>query len=279
VQVGRFSFFLTAALIAAGQQPATRNQFEVVSIRPSTLSDPHSMRINSSFPGTTLNIEYPLSLVLYYALNVKPVQLVGLPPWVDSTNYAFVARTTQPATLREMWPMLLPVLEERFHLQFHRDKKEMQAYELSVAKAGKLPPPQSKNCFDPSGPLPPPVRAGPGQRLPTVCGDAMLRPTPGGNYLYGSRVTMATVVSQLTDLLGRPVVDKTGFAETFDFDLKFAPDESTPALPPRSPDAANPSDLPNVFTALQDQLGLKVKSARDPVEVIVIDRIERPTEN
>ena len=90
---------------------------------------------------------------------------------------------------------------------------------------------------------------------------------------------MATLASHLTDLLGRPVVDKAGFEQTFDFDLKFAPDESTPALPLRPPNAANASDLPNVFTALQDQLGLKVKSARDPVEVIVIDRIERPTEN
>ncbi len=271
-----FPFILTAASIAAAQQPATPNQFEIVSIRPSTLSDPHSLRINSRFPGTTLNIEYPLSLILQTALEVKPFQIIGLPAWVDSANYAFVGRTTQPATLREMWPLLLPVLEERFHLQFHREKKEIQVYELSVSKAGRLPPPQPGNCFDPSGSLPPPARA---QRLPTPCGDAMLRPLPGGTYLYGSGVTMEAFAWSLTDEIGLPVVDKTGFAEKFDFDLKFAADESTPALPPRPLNAANPSDLPNVFTALQDQLGLKAKSAKDPVEVIVIDRIEKPTEN
>jgi uncharacterized protein (TIGR03435 family) len=87
---------------------------------------------------------------------------------------------------------------------------------------------------------------------------------------------MATLASHLTDLLGRPVVDKTGFTESFDFDLKF---ESAPGLAPRPANAANPSDLPDISTALQDQLGLKVKSAKAPVEVIVIDRIERPTDN
>jgi uncharacterized protein (TIGR03435 family) len=271
-----FPLFVAATLMASAQQPAIRNQFEVVSVRPSTLSDPHSLRINSRFPGTTLNIEYPLSLVLQTVLNVKPFQIVGLPTWVDSANYAFVGKTTQPATLREMWPLFLPVLQERFQLQFHREKKEMQAYDLSVSKAGKLPSPQPQNCFDPSGPLPPPVRVPVGQRLPVPCGEAIMAPLPGGNHLYGAGVSTATLASHLTDLLGRPVVDKTGFAETFDFDLKF---ESAPALPVRPPNAANPSDLPDVFTALQDQLGLRVKSARDPVEVIVIDRIEKPTEN
>jgi uncharacterized protein (TIGR03435 family) len=271
----KFQIFFVAALIVTAQQPATHNQFEVVSIRPSTLSDPHSFRINSSSPGT-LNIEYPLGLLLRGVLNVKPFQIVGLPAWVDSANYAFVGKTTQPATLREMWPLLLPVLEERFHLQFHREKKEMQVYELSVSKPGKLSPPQSKNCYDPSGPLPPPVRAPFGQRIPVPCGEAIMTPLPGGTYLYGSGVSTVTLASHLTDLLGRPVVDKTGFAETFDFDLKF---ESAPALPARPPNAANPSDLPDVFAALQDQLGLKARSARDPVEVIVIDRIEKPTEN
>jgi uncharacterized protein (TIGR03435 family) len=155
----------------------------------------------------------------------------------------------------------------------------MQVFELSILGAGKLPSPQRQNCFDPSGQPPLPVRVASGQRLPLPCGNAILRPLPGGNYLYGARVVMATLVSQLTDLLGRPVVDKTGFQQTFDFELKFAADESTPALPPRPLNAANPSDLPNVFTALQDQLGLKAKSAKDPVEVIVIDRIEKPAEN
>jgi uncharacterized protein (TIGR03435 family) len=267
-----------SALNVAAQEPTTRNQFEVVSIRPSTLSDPHSFRVNSSSPGT-LNIEYPIALLLRVVLNVKAFQIVGLPAWADTANYAFVGKTTQPAALRGMWPLLLPVLEERFHLQFHRENRELPVYELSVSKAGKLLSPQSKNCYDPSGPLPPPVRVPLGQRLPVPCGEAILTPLPpGGSYLYGSAVTIATVASHLTDVLGRPVVDKTGIADRFDLDLKFARDDSTRGLP-AGPDAANPSDLPDLFTALQNQLGLKAKSAKDPVEVIVIDHIEKPSEN
>jgi uncharacterized protein (TIGR03435 family) len=102
-------------------------------------------------------------------------------------------------------------------------------------------------------------------------------PMPGGQYLFGSKVTMATLASQLTFPLGRPIVDKTGFADSFDFDLKFGEAPGMPGL--SRPDAANASDLPDVITALQDQLGLKLKSAKDPVEVIVIDRLEKPSEN
>lgn len=95
---------------------------------------------------------------------------------------------------------------------------------------------------------------------------------------------MATLVSRLTDVLRRPVIDKTGFAGTFDLDLKFAVDESLAGLPSRSSmgisdEPADPSGLPSIFTALREQLGLKIESTKGPVEVIVIDHIERPSAN
>jgi uncharacterized protein (TIGR03435 family) len=96
--------------------------------------------------------------------------------------------------------------------------------------------------------------------------------------LWGTKIRMPTLISALQDLLGRPVLDKTGFMGTFDLALTFARDDSVVSLPP-SAEQTDPSGVPSIFTTLQEQLGLKLASAKDPVEVIVIDRIERPSDN
>jgi bla regulator protein blaR1 len=260
--------------------PAATPKFDVVSIRPGAPGAPEGSIMIRQLGNGVLDVTYPLALFIQLAFQAKPFEIEGAPAWVASARYDIHARATEPATARQMWPMLLPVLEDRFKLKVHREKKEMAVYELSLSKSGKLPAPKEGVCFvpDPVAPPPPPVRVAPGGHLPLPCDSTLQLPLGRGRYLYGEKVRMATLASSLTDLLGRPVVDKTGIIDVFDFDVRFTPDDSTPGLA-QLPPSADPPGLPNIFTALQDQLGLRVKSAKDLVEVIVIDRIERPTEN
>jgi uncharacterized protein (TIGR03435 family) len=260
--------------------PKAQPEFEVVSIRPSAPGAPEGSIMIRQLSHGVMDVSYPLPLFIRLAFHAKWFEITGAPAWIASARYDISAKSAEPATPAQMWPMLLPVLEDRFKLKVHREKKEMAVYELSVSKSGKLPAPKEEVCFvpDPVAPPPPPVRVRLGGHLPLPCDSTLEFPLNGGRYLYGEKVHMATLASGLADMLGRPVVDKTGIEEIFNFDLRFTPDESTPGFP-QLPSSADPPELPNIFTALQDQLGLKVKSAKDPVEVIVIDHIEKPSEN
>ena len=119
----------------------------------------------------------------------------------------------------------------------------------------------------------------PGQGQPTLapCGSVRVFLLPSGARMQGGRIPMPEFIRILSMALGSPVIDKTGFTQLFDVRLDFLPDETTAALPapPSPPDDANPS----ILFAIQQQLGLKLESTKGPVEVLVIDRVERPTEN
>lgn len=257
----------------AGVASAQTPRFEVAAIRPTDPDAPAGFRTRQASNGM-LNIEgYSLPVLLQLAFGVKAYQITGAPPWVASARYDINAKASDPAA-KDLWPLLIPVLEERFQLKVHREPKEMSVYRLTVVRPGKLPETQS-DCFDPNGPLPPPRRTAAGQRPLLPCGSAM--PMFGfTSRLWGTKVQMTTVASALTDLVQKPVVDRTGIMGVFDLDLQFDRDEILP-VPPRP--ANVPATAPNIFTALQEQLGLKLESARDDVEVIVIDRIEPPSEN
>ena len=194
---------------------------------------------------------------------------------MKSARYDINAKAAVPLAGKDLWALMVPVLEERFQLRVHRELKEMAVFRLTVAKAGKLPPGEAV-CFDPSGPAPPLVRQAPGQRPMLPCNTALPQPKPEGATLWGTKTQVATLAAALTDLLGRPVVDRTGLTGTFDVELSFDRDSAV-TLPQRP--VTTPPSLPTIATALQEQLGLRLESARDPVEVIVIDRIERPSEN
>jgi uncharacterized protein (TIGR03435 family) len=180
--------------------------------------------------------------------------------------------------------MLQTLLEDRFKLKVHRETKEMPIYTLGFAKNGsKLPEAKDGGCvrFGPDSP-PPPLPA-PGQLPPIVCGGFLRAP----NLLQAGKVDMKQLVNVLSDVLGRPVTDKTGFAGTFDVKLEFSPEGTSfgggPAGggglaliggPPPGDDSK-----PSIFTALQDQLGLKLDSQKGPGEILVIDHAEKASEN
>ena len=232
--------------------------FEVATIRPSN-PDAQGRGITMRGPREVLTINTPLGYLIEFAYNVNTRQVIGGPSWMASDRYDVVGRPLAEGlpNERQLRAMIRSLLEDRFKLAIHREKRELPAFALVVGSSPKL----TKNDSNPNG-LP-----GLGFRAPGALGVV--------------NATMGDFVSVMqSNVLDRPVVDRTGLQGRFDFTLNWTPDESQfrgmgLQLPPPSADAK----LPGLFTAIQEQLGLKLESVNAPVEVIVIDRVERPSEN
>jgi len=192
---------------------------------------------------------------------VHPRQIVGAPGWVETLKYDLDGKPDgegQPSV--EQWKaMMQKLLADRFQLKFHRDKKELPVFALVVAKTG---PKITKSDGDPNG-------------APSL----LFR---GLGMLPVRNATMADFAGVMQSaVLDRPVVDQTGLAGRYDFVLTWTPDETqfvslggAPPPPTNKPDAP-----PDLFTAIQQQAGLKFESTKAPVDVMVIDRVEKPSEN
>jgi uncharacterized protein (TIGR03435 family) len=232
--------------------------FELATIKPSE-PGAQGRGITMRGPREVLTINTPLGYLIEFAYNVNSRQVIGGPPWMASDRYNVVGRPLAEGVPneRQLRAMIRTLLEDRFKLVIHRDKRELPAYALVVGSGPKL----AKNDANPNG-LP-----GLGFRAPGVLGVV--------------NATMADFVSVMqSNVLDRPVVDRTGLQGRFDFTLNWTPDESQfrgmgLQVPPPSPDAK----FPGLFTAIQEQLGLKLDSVNAPVEVIVIDGVEKPSDN
>lgn len=258
----------SAATLA--QTPA----FDAVSIRPVAPNAPPGMR-TLQLGGGVMNVEgYDVQQLLRLAFDMRWYQILGVPKWATTARYNITARTSTPVGGKELWRMLVPTLEDRFRMQAHREKQEMDVYKLTVERRGRLQE-ATAGCFDPLGPLPKAVRTEHGQRPLLGCGQTFPLLGPRAGTLWGAKVNTATLALALTDLLKRHVVDDTGITNAFDLELRFALD-SIPGMPPIP--GADPF-APDILTALRDQLGLKLVPGRAPVDVVVIDRIEPPSAN
>lgn len=259
--------------MAAGQQSAPvtpKLSFEVASVKPNESGEP-GMSITTQPGGRYVATNVPVGMLIRNAYELQASQLVGLPDWAASERFDITAKadhdiapTNQKPNLHQL--MLQSLLEERFSLKVHRETRDLPGYALVVARAdGKLGPQMKQTDVDcaalaaarrAGGPPPPHMAAG--ERRP--CGMRMGRGT-----LTAGSMTMANLAGTLSSAVQRMVVDRTGLAGGFDFDLTFSMDQS--------PDASAPS----IFTAVQEQLGLKLDSVRIPTEVLVVDSVERPT--
>jgi uncharacterized protein (TIGR03435 family) len=268
-----------------------RPRFEVVSIKTCRSSDPFPggrgaggngpsptrLRLECANVGNVIKRAY-----LQYPNGEKDGQMpirpadkvMGLPGWIDSDRYTIDAKaeTPQPNAML-LGPMMQALLEDRFKLRIHRVTKMRPVYELSIAKAGaKLQPAKGGNCLVVDSDHPPPPLPEPGQPLPTICGAFH------GQYMYGT--TMERLSRELSFRADLDVVDKTGLAGTFDLDFGRSPDLVSPIPEEGFPGLRNPHDRVSAFylDALS-RLGLKLVPAKGPTTVIVIDHIERPSEN
>jgi len=206
-------------------------------------------------------VNMTLKDLLTVAYEVRDFQILGGPSWINSERYDIEAKTdgnTAPQQMAE--PMLQALLEERFKLKVHRETKELPIYVLTVAKSGlKIQPAKDGSCIT----IEPGKPAAPGQKQSDFCGFHVI----GRGRLDATNTSVPDLATTFSAALHRTVVDKTALTEAFDVHLRFAPEDAA--------DSTNPS----IFTAVQEQLGLRLESGKGPVEVLVIDQVERPSEN
>lgn len=269
------------AALAVFAQPAPRPKFEVASIKRAGDQGPRMMRPLPN--GLTGTVSFKQMLQRAYA--VQPFQIAGGPEWINSERYTIDAKAAGNASHDQVSLMLQSLLEERLQLKIHRETRELPVFNLVIAKGGpKLPSPKEGGCTNSDDPPPeltggrmaPP---GSGPTPPTRCGglDVMLQ--IGGARMSGGKVPMPEFVRMLSMLVDRTVVDRTGLTGPFDVRLDFLPDDSTPHLPPPPPGASSDGASPPILSALPEQLGLRLEASKGPVDVIVIDCVERPSAN
>ena len=219
--------------------------------------------------------------------NMQMLQTSGGPGWTQSEFYDLAAKAEGAARVEQMMgPMLRVLLEDRFKLKIHREKKEMPVYALAVGKSGiKAHSMKPGDCVAIDlNHMPTPT---PGQPLPNFCGNTSMRMNGQSVTMDGHGMSLPDFSARLSTMLDRKVMDKSGITGLFDFHLEFAPDEATPMLrggrgvagDPGNPAPAAEIAGPSIFDALQEQLGLKLLPDKGPVESLVIDHVERPSEN
>jgi uncharacterized protein (TIGR03435 family) len=234
-----------------------------------------------------------LLLLITFAYQIQPFQLQGSPSWLSSDRFDIVAKADgeiplgpqgTPGTPSRLQLMVRSLLADRFHLVTHPETREMPIYALVLARSdGKLGAnlkPAKTDCAAARGRRaggPPPAPPQPGQ--PIDCGFMI-----GFGSMSVGGMPIVELARTLSQQLGRVVLDKTGLTGAYDFTMTYAPEGrgGPPGLGP-PPGAPEPPPVdpnaPTLTTALQEQLGLKLDSQRGPVEMLVIDRVEPPTED
>ncbi len=252
--------FAGSAVFDASRAFAQAPAFEVATVKPTPPDWDGGKVIRMESADRFAARNYTLKALLGAAYNLTPSAISGGPGWIETDGYDILAKTPGEArpSLDQQMAMLRSLLADRFKLSFHREQKELSIYALTVAKNG----PKLKDS------------AAPPDQLPVLTNHIF----PDHVSLPGRNATMAQLASVLQRAVAdRPVIDKTGLAGEYDFDLEWTADETqfggqirgTPAQPTR----------PGLFAAMQEQLGLRLEATRSPVDVLVIDRVERPSAN
>ena len=277
------ALLLAITALAVFGQPAARPKFEAASIKASATTN---FRMVRPLPGR-LEADAPVRLLMQNAYTAQPFQIVGGPAWIDSDKYQIEAKADGNASRAQVFLMLQSLLEDRFQLKIHRENRDLPVYTLVAGRNGpKLQRPKEGGC-EAVTPDAPPDWPGvgrmrppdPSQRVLAPCDSVNVALATSGARMQGGKISMPEFVRMLSTVLDRTVIDKTGFTGLFDLRLEFLPDETTPPLPAPPPGAAPPDSSPPILTAIQEQLGLRLESAKGPVEVIVIDHVERPSAN
>ena len=265
-------------VLALAPAIAFTQTFEVASIKPAAGQEMGRFRI--SMGGDPGRVDYqgvPLRMLIERAYSIKPYQLSG-PAWIDSERFDVAAKIPDGAKQTDVPKMLQALLAERFKMITHNEQKTLPIYALVVGKSG----PKLKETTDPS-------RAG----------QVNMQMGAKGRQI-SAKFDMDAFVGMLSRMLDRPVVDATELKGTYEIALEWMPDESERGMmgAVRMPlpgggggagvavggegrsSESNDSHAPNLFAALQEQLGLKLEPRKGPVDVVVVDSIEKtPTQN
>ena len=305
-----------ASCAALAQTTETSPTFEVASVKPAAPITGNFISVGmrggpgTPDPGQITYTNVTVKNVLTQAYGVKSFQISG-PGWLDSERFDIVAKLPRGATKAEFRAMLQNLLAERFKLTLHREKKDLPMYALVVGRNG----PKLKESVDGPAPKEGGPADGPAATMGRVTvgkdGFPVMPPASGGSAaammlmngnarMTATKQPMAGLAEMLSNQLDLPVVDMTGLTGKYDYTLYFAPEGLAgmrlPAgLPPPPPNAPPPGESgpgmaaasapdaqssPNLFTAVQEQLGLKLEQRKGPVDLLVIDHLEKaPIEN
>jgi uncharacterized protein (TIGR03435 family) len=247
------------------------DQFEVVSVKPTESTDRRALV--EELPGRLIMRNFTARALVLFAYDVADYQVSGGPSWINSDAYDLQATTQGNATAGQMEnSMLRALLQDRFRLSLHRETKQMPVYEMVLAnRDGKLQPSTKDSCVVRSADAPPPPAAAPGT---IFCGTHHLTSNELHRTLDGAGISMAALAGYLSYwLVHRPIINKTGLDGTFDIHMEWTAD------PPNGVGDPDFSGGPSIFTALREQLGLKLQSGTGPAEVLIIDHIEKPSPN
>ncbi|HEY3835619.1 MAG TPA: TIGR03435 family protein [Bryobacteraceae bacterium] len=244
--MNRVLLLVTAAAAVFAQTPGVRPAYEVASIKLNTSASNGSSSRGSQGQITFTN--QTLKRLVERAYNVKSFQVTG-PDWMESLHFDIVAKYPTDAENEARTRMLRTLLEDRFKLAAHLESKEMSGYTLVVAKHGfRLKP----------------VEAG---RSDTNGEGGVIR------TLTAHKTSIAFLADLLARNLGSMVVDQTGIEGVYDFTLRWSPDD-------RGSHVGDAESAPSLFTAIQESLGLRLQAGKIPVDIVVVDHIERePSEN
>ena len=243
--------------MAATATPA----FEVATIKPSDPARPGQIITLRGAEIITANTTLHDLINLAYWLH--PKQLTGGPAWMVSDKFDLAGKPDAPGqpNVDQMKMMIQKLLADRFQLKFHFEKRELSVYAITIAKTGaKI----TRSQDDPNN----------------LAGWNIGR-SPSGTTFTFRNAPLSQITAVLQNSLDKPVVDQSGLSERYDFTVTFTPDPAQAALlgGPPLPGADNRDAAPDLFAAFQQQLGLKLESTKAPVDVMVIDKVEKPSEN
>jgi uncharacterized protein (TIGR03435 family) len=235
--------------------------FEVATIKPSDPGKPGKVITVRGQNIVTMNTTLDDLISLAYDVHAR--QIAGAPAWLESEKYDLEVKPDVPGqpNVPQLKIIIQKLLADPFQLKFHREKQELSVYAITVAKTGAR---LTKSQSDPNG-------------LP---GLAFGRGNPGTS-LNVRNATVGEVAGVLQgSVLDKPVVDQTGLTDKYDFTVKFTPEAGQMAgFGPQPPAVDSPDAPPDVFAAFEQQLGLRLSSAKAPADVLVIDRVEKPSGN
>ncbi len=266
---------LPAAQIALAQATPGIPQFDVVSVKPNVGNGQQNLRVS---PGRVAVTNVPLKTLIQFAYQVQPRELMGAPDWITAERFDITATADPNASIEQMRIMLGRLLEDRFKVKLHKETRDLPLYALTLARRdGQLGPKIHESTVDcgANGRQPlsataqDPATQDPSRRCQIV-------PLFNFGRFQGRGLHMQNIASALNNVVDRTIVDKTGLTGAYEFELSWAPDslQATTAGPTAAPKAD--VDGPALFTALQEQLGLKLEAQRGPLEVLVLDHVERP---
>lgn len=289
-------FGLTCAAVCG--HAAASTSFEVASVRPSPAPGPNERVFfgpprggpGTRDPGQITWSRAALRNIIMTAYDVQTFQVTA-PDWLATERYDISAKVPEGATKEQVNLMWQNVLKERFRLMLHHESKEFQVDELTVAKGGsKLKPTDldpNPDPFLPDGPIRRDQTGFPQMNGWGAIATIFPQDTGATVRLQAKGLTLADIAARVANLLGHPVIDKTGLSGRYDFTLEYS--ASLPPLPgappPPAPNSLNPADAAtepgsSVAPAVEKQLGLKLTRGKATLDVIVVDQVEKiPTEN